>query len=144
MEQAARKRVIFICTHNSARSQMAEGWLRELAGDRYEVHSAGTEATAVRPEAAAVMQEAGVDISSHTSKTLDEYIGQRFDYVITVCDQAAEACPVFPGGGQRLHWSFSDPSAAGGTGQERMEVFRAVRDSIRRRIEQELIGTAET
>lgn len=118
---------------------MAEGWLRYLAWDRYEAYSAGTEATGVRPEAVAVMQEAGVDISSQTSKTLAQYIGQPFDYVVTVCDQAAEACPAFPGSGQRLHWSLPDPSAAGGTDQERLTVFRQVRDRIRERIESELL-----
>src|SRR5579883_657399 len=104
-----RQRVLFVCTHNSARSQMAEGWLRHLAGDRFEAHSAGTEATQVHPLAIRVMAEVGIDISGQHSKTIEEYLGQPFDWVITVCDQAAEACPLFPGGGERLHWSLLDP-----------------------------------
>jgi arsenate reductase len=129
-----RQRVLFICTHNSARSQMAEGYLRHIASDRFEVHSAGTEATSVRPEAIAVMAEIGVDISSHTSKTLDRYLGEPWDYVITVCDDANEACPVLPGAQQRSHWSFPDPSRATGSEPERMAVFRDVRDRIVRRV----------
>lgn len=134
------KRVLFICTHNSARSQMAEGWLGHLAGDRYESHSAGTEATMVRPLAIRAMAEVGVDISGHESKTLDRYLGQPWDYIITVCDQAQEACPIFPGGKRRLHWSFPDPSKAIGTGEEQLQVYRQVRDAIRERIEAELLG----
>src|SRR5438552_17688398 len=111
----APTRVLFICTHNSARSQMAEGWLRHLAGDRFEVHSAGTEATRVRPLAVQAMREAGIDISGQESKTLERYLNQPWDYVITVCDQANEVCPYFPGGKKRLHWSFPDPSQATGT-----------------------------
>lgn len=137
-----RRRVLFVCTHNSARSQMAEGWLRHLAGDRFEAHSAGTEATLVRPLAIRVMAEAGVDISAQRSKRLDEYLGQPFDYVVTVCDQAAEACPLFPGGGQRLHWSLPDPSKATGTPEEQLAAYRQVRDELRRRIEA-LVGAAE-
>lgn len=130
-----RQRVLFICTHNSARSQMAEGWLRHLAGDRYEVHSAGTEATRVRPLAIRAMDEVGIDIGDQESKTLDRYLGQTWDYVITVCDQAREACPVFPGGKRQLHWSFPDPSQAVGSDEERLAVFRLVRDAIHDRIE---------
>jgi arsenate reductase (thioredoxin) len=98
-----RLRVLFLCTHNSARSQMAEGLLRDMAGGRFEVFSAGTEATRVRPEAISVMAEIGVDISAQESKTLERYLGEPFDYVITVCDDANEACPVFPGARERLH-----------------------------------------
>ncbi len=103
-------RVLFLCTHNSARSQMAEGLLGHLAGDRFEAHSAGTEATRVRPLAVRAMEEIGVDISGQESKTLERYLGEPFDYVITVCDDANEACPVFPSAKERLHWSFEDPS----------------------------------
>ncbi len=104
-------RVLFVCTHNSARSQMAEGFLREYGGDRFEVFSAGTEATAVRPEAIKAMAEVGIDISGHESKTVDRYLGQSFAWVITVCDQAREACPIFPGAMETAHWGFDDPSA---------------------------------
>ena len=133
-----RTRVLFLCTHNSARSQMAEGLLGELAGDRFEAYSAGTEATRVRPEAIEAMREVGVDISGQKSKTLDQYLGEPFDYVVTVCDNANESCPVFPGAKRRLHWSLPDPSAVTGAGEERMEAFRSVRDRIRTLIESEL------
>jgi arsenate reductase (thioredoxin) len=129
-----------LCTHNSARSQMAEGWLRHLAGPRYNVESAGTKATAVRPLAIRAMEEAGVDISMHQSKTLDQFRGQPFDLVVTVCDDAAEACPVFPGAGRRLHWSLPDPSQATGSEEEQLQVYRQVRDVIRSRIEGEVIS----
>lgn len=131
-----KNRVLFICTHNSARSQIAEGWLRHLAGDRFEVHSAGTEATFVRPLAIKVMAEGGVDISGQQSKTLDLYLQQPWDYVITVCDQANESCPFFPGGKRRLHWSFPDPSIVMGTDDEKLVAYRQVRDSIRARVEE--------
>src|ERR687897_530676 len=117
-----KARVLFLCTHNSARSQMAEGLLRHLAGDRFEAYSAGTEATHVRPLAMRAMNEIGVDISGHESKTLERYLGEPFDYVITVCDDANEACPVFPGARRRLHWSFEDPAQARGSEDERLEV----------------------
>jgi arsenate reductase (thioredoxin) len=119
---------------------MAEGLLRHLAGDRFEVRSAGTEATFVRPEAIAAMADLGVDISGQESKTLERYLGEPLDYVVTVCDAANEACPVFPGAKNRLHWSFEDPSGAAGAQEERLEVFRTVRDEIRERIEKELIA----
>ena len=119
---------------------MAEGLLRHLAGDRFEVRSAGTEATFVRPEAVRVMAEVGADISGQESKTLDQYLGESFEYVITVCDDANEACPVFPGARNRLHWSFEDPSRATGADEERLEVFRRVRDRIRSRIQKELVA----
>ena len=137
---ADRKRVLFLCTHNSARSQMAEGLLRNLAADRFEVFSAGTEATRVRPEAISVMAEIGVNISSQASETLERYLGATLDLVITVCDDANEACPVFPGATERLHWSFPDPSKATGGYEERLHTFRNVRDEIRARIESELVG----
>jgi arsenate reductase len=135
-----RRRVLFLCTHNSARSQMAEGLLRHLAGDRFEPFSAGTEATRVRPLAIRAMAELGIDISGQESKTLDGYLGEPFDAVITVCDDANEACPVFPGARARLHWSFLDPSKATGTEQEQLAVYRRVRDAIRERIERELLA----
>jgi arsenate reductase (thioredoxin) len=128
-------RVLFLCTHNSARSQMAEGLLRRLAADRFEVASAGTEARGVNPLAVRAMAEIGVDLRGHTSKTLDRFLGERWDYVITVCDNANESCPVFPGRVTRLHWSFDDPSAAAGGDEQRLAVFRRVRDEIRAWIE---------
>jgi arsenate reductase len=127
---SARERVLFVCTHNSARSQMAEGWLRALGGDRYEAASAGTEATGVHPLAVRAMAEAGVDLRGHTSKTLDRFVGERWDWVITVCDAANERCPLFPGAGRRLHRSFDDPSRATGSEAERLAAFRRVRDEI--------------
>jgi arsenate reductase (thioredoxin) len=130
----AKQRVLFVCTHNSARSQMAEGFLRAMAGDRLEVASAGTEATRVHPLAVAAMRESGIDISGHRSKTLDEFEGQPFDYVITVCSTAAESCPVFAAPARRLAWDFEDPSKATGTEEERLAVFRKVREEIRGRI----------
>ena len=133
-------RVLFLCTHNSARSQMAEGLLRHLAGDRFEAHSAGTEATHVRPLAIQAMNELGVDITGQESKTLERYLGEPFDYVITVCDDANEACPFFPGARNRLHWSFEDPSQADGSEEERLAIFRRVRDEIREHVEQELVS----
>lgn len=138
-ESESTQKVLFLCTHNSARSQMAEGLLRNRAGDRFEVHSAGTEATHVRPQAVAAMSEIGVDVSGQESKTLDRYLEQEFDYVVTVCDDANEACPVFPGAKERMHWSFEDPSRATGTEEERLAVFRKVRDEIQARIEAELL-----
>jgi arsenate reductase len=118
---------------------MAEGLLRHLGGDRFEVHSAGTEATRVRPEAVSAMEELGVDLSGQESKTLERYLGEEFEYVITVCDDANEACPVFAGAKNRLHWSFRDPSRAAGDYEERLAAFRTVRDEIRARIETELL-----
>jgi arsenate reductase len=119
---------------------MAEGLLRHLAGDRFDVYSAGSEATFVRPQAIEVMNENGIDISGQKSKTLEEYLGQPFDYVITVCDSANEACPVFPGAKQRLHWSFEDPAAAVGREEERLRVFRSVRENIEEHIESNLLS----
>ncbi len=131
--------MLFLCTHNSARSQIAEGLLRHLAGDRFEAMSAGTEATHVRPLAVRAMDELGIDISGQESKTLERYLGQPIDYVVTVCDEANEACPFFPGARQRFHWSLPDPAAAEGTEEERLEVFRLVRDRLRDHIEEELV-----
>jgi len=134
-----KRRVLFLCAHNSARSQMAEGLLRALGGARFAAFSAGTEATHVRPLAIRAMAEVGIDISAQLSKTLDRYLDQAFDAVITVCDQANEACPIFFGAKERLHWSFPDPSTATGTEDEQLAVYRQVRDAIRARIEHELL-----
>jgi arsenate reductase (thioredoxin) len=128
------KRVLILCTGNSARSQMAEGLLRHEAGDRVEVFSAGTRPTTVRPEAIAALAELGIDISGHRSKSVDEFAGQPFDFVITVCDAANEACPVFPAGVERLHWSFEDPAAVEGSDDERLAAFRRIRDQIHERL----------
>jgi arsenate reductase len=123
-------RVLFLCTGNSARSQMAEGLLRSFGGGRYEVLSAGTRPSLVRPEAIAVMSELGIDLSGHRSKNVREFDGQHFDYVITVCDQANESCPIFPGETERIHWSVPDPAAVEGSETERLAAFRRVRDSL--------------
>ena len=130
-----KQRVLFICTHNSARSQMAEGLLRHYADDRFEVFSAGIDATAVRPEAVEVMAEVGIDISGQTAKALDPLLARSFDWVITVCDWARQACPVFPGAEQTAHWSFEDPEETVGTA-ERLAAFRGVRQEIARRVHQ--------
>lgn len=129
-----RKRVLILCTGNSARSQMAEGLLRHLAGDRFEVMSAGVSPTQVKPEAITAMREIGIDISSHRSKSVDEFSNEQFDYVITVCDNANEQCPVFPGSTKRIHWSFEDPAAAAGDENARLAGFFRVRDEILQRL----------
>ena len=129
-----RQRVLVLCTHNSARSQMAEGLLRALAPDRFDVASAGTEATRVHPLAIRAMDELGIDLRGHRSKTVDRLLAEPWDYVITVCDGAHERCPLFPGRTTRLHWSFEDPSAATGSEDERLAVFRRVRDAIAARL----------
>jgi arsenate reductase (thioredoxin) len=126
-----KKRVLILCTGNSARSQMAEGLLRHDAGDRFAVASAGTRPGRVRPEAIAVMRELGIDIAGHRSKSVDEFAGQSFDYVLTVCDNARESCPVFPGKTVKIHQSFADPAALEGSEEERLNLFRRVRDEMR-------------
>ncbi|MFN3419992.1 MAG: arsenate reductase ArsC [Pyrinomonadaceae bacterium] len=126
-----KKRILVLCTGNSARSQMAEGFLRQFLGDSFEVYSAGTAPGIVRPEAIAVMNEAGIDISSQWSKSVNEYTGSRFDYVLTVCDNAREACPYFPAETKMIHHSFEDPAVVGGDENSRLEAFRRVRDAIR-------------
>jgi arsenate reductase len=126
-----KKRVLILCTGNSARSQMAEGLLRHDAGKRFEVESAGTKPSAVRPEAIAALRELGIDISGHRSKSVEEFDGHHFDYVITVCDSARESCPVFFGTADRLHRSFDDPAAFNGSEGERLALFRRVRDELR-------------
>ncbi len=131
-----KRRVLFLCTGNSCRSQMAEGYLRHLAGDRFDAASAGTDPVGLNPGAVEAMQEIGVDISRHESKKVDQFLGQRFDFVITVCDRAKEACPTFHGAGSLLHWSFDDPARAEGTEDERRTTFRRVRDEIVERLDQ--------
>lgn len=128
---ADKKRVLILCTGNSARSQMAEGLLQHDAGDRFDVASAGTKPGTVRPEAIAVMKEIGIDISGHRSKSVDEFADQKFEYVLTVCDNAKETCPIFPGHANRLHQNFEDPATAEGSEEARLAVFRRVRDQIR-------------
>jgi len=128
---ADKNRVLILCTGNSARSQMAEGLLRHEAGDRFTVESAGTKPSTVRPEAITVMKELGIDITSYRSKHVDEFAGQDFDYVLTVCDNAKESCPVFFGKATRLHHSFNDPAAVEGSEEKRLGVFREVRDELR-------------
>jgi arsenate reductase (thioredoxin) len=126
-----KKRVLILCTGNSARSQMAEGLLRHDAGERFEVESAGTRPGIVRPEAIAVMRELGIDIAGHRSKHVEEFEEQRFDYVITVCDNARESCPVFFGEAKRLHQSFDDPAVVNSPEIEQLTLFRRVRDELR-------------
>lgn len=127
-------RVLILCTGNSARSQMAEGLLRHDAGESYQVFSAGTKPSYVRPEAIAVMHEIGIDISRQRSKSLDEFAGHEFDCVITVCDNARESCPVFPARTKRIHWSIEDPAAVSGSEDERLAAFRHIRDELRSRL----------
>jgi arsenate reductase len=129
------KRVLFVCTGNKARSQMAEGLLRHLAGDRFEAHSAGTRPSGLAAETVAVMREIGIDVSGQRSKHVDEYAGQAFDYVITVCDSARQECPVFPGG-EQTHWDVEDPADTEGAGASRIDAFRKARDTLRALIEE--------
>ena len=123
--------VLFVCTHNSARSQMAEGLLRAFHGSRFEAHSAGTEATVVKPEAARALEELGIDPTSQFSKTTEAFEGHSIDYVVTVCDSAREACPFFPAAKARVHRSFADPSDVTTSPEARMEAFRRSREEIR-------------
>lgn len=129
-----KKRLLFLCTGNSARSQMAEGLLRTMAGDRYEVFSAGTRPVGLNPNAVKAMSEIGIDISGHRSKSVDEFTGQEFDSIITVCDHARESCPIFPGSAQRIHHSFKDPAAA--PQESQLAEFREVRDEMERWLRQ--------
>ena len=133
-EQTTRRCVLFLCTGNSCRSQMAEAFLREIAGDGFEVASAGTIPVRVNPLAVRVMAESAIDISDQYAKSVDEMAGRHFDYVITVCDRAREVCPVFPGDAKKLHWSFDDPAEATGTEEQQVSVFRRVRDEIAKRV----------
>jgi arsenate reductase len=131
-----KKRILILCTGNSARSQMAEGLLRRDAGDRFEVFSAGTKPSQVRSEAITVMRELGIDISGNRSKSVDEFAGQPFDYVLTVCDNAKETCPIFPGGTATLHRSFTDPAMVQGSEEQRLAAFRSVRDELRQYLQE--------
>jgi len=137
IEQPGKKRILFICTHNSARSQMAEGLLNYLYGDTYLAYSAGTEPSVVNPYAIQVMAEIGIDISKNRSKSINEFIEQKLDYVITVCDHANETCPFFPGGMKRLHRSFEDPASFKGADADTLSEFRRVRDEIKEWIAEE-------
>ena len=132
MTMTKRQRVLFLCTGNSARSQMAEALLRHIAGDQFEVFSAGTRPAGLNPNAVTAMSEIGINIAESRSKSIDEFAGQQFEYVFTVCDSAKESCPIFPGGGKRLHQSFEDPAAA--SADRQLVVFREVRDQIAERL----------
>jgi arsenate reductase len=128
-------RVLILCTGNSARSQMAEGLLRDMAGDRFEVASAGVAPSRVRPEAIEAMREIDIDISEHRSKSVDEFLGQSFDYVVTVCDNANQQCPMFPGKSERIHWSIPDPAEVAGDQNARLAAFRSARDELREKLQ---------
>ena len=129
-----KKKLLVLCTGNSARSQMGEGLFRNAGGPGWEVFSAGTKPSFVRPEAIAVMREIDIDISGHRSKSADEFAGQQFDYVVTVCDNARDNCPMFPGGAKCIHWSFEDPATVQGDDETRLAAFRKIRDQIRQRV----------
>jgi arsenate reductase len=133
-------KVLFLCTGNSARSQMAEGYLRHVAGDRFEPLSAGIEPKGLNPLAIEAMQEIGIDISQQQSKDVVSFLGQYIPYIVTVCDNARERCPIFPRTFKFLHWSFDDPAAASGSREENLAVFRRVRDEIAHRIDEELVS----
>jgi arsenate reductase len=130
----AKQKILIVCTGNSARSQMAEGLLRHEGGDRFEVFSAGTKPSVVRPEAIAVMNEIGIDIAQQRSKSVNEFADQPLDFVVTVCNSAKETCPLFRGDGKRLHWPFEDPAAVEGSLEQRKVAFRRIRDQIHGRI----------
>ena len=134
-----KPKVLFLCTGNSARSQIAEGYLRHVAGDRFEPLSAGIEPKGLNPLAVQAMHEIGIDISSHTSKDVVSLLGQHVPYVVTVCDNARERCPIFPGTWEFLHWSFEDPAAAVGSDEERLAVFRRVRDELIAHIDERFV-----
>jgi len=142
--RSMRKRVLFVCTHNSARSQMAEGLLRAWAGDRFEVFSAGTQPTEVRPEAVAVMAELGIDISAHRAKALSEFAGQEFSWLVTVCDRAWQECSAVPGVENPAHWGIEDPAGATGGEEERLAVFRRVRNDIGNRLHVFILAAGRT
>lgn len=131
----AKKRILFLCTGNSCRSQMAEGFLKHLWGDKFEAYSAGVNPTRINPLSIKAMQEVGIDISTQKSKSVKEFLGQQFDYVITVCDNAKQTCPIFPGKCEKMHWNLEDPALAQGTEEEKLAIFRKVRNEIKRKIE---------
>lgn len=137
--EVIRKKVLFVCTHNSARSQMAEELLNSLCGKKYQAFSAGTEPSVVNPYAIQVMSEIGIDISKHRSKSINEFLEQKFEYVITVCDHANETCPFFPGGMKRLHRSFEDPASFRDNEADTRSEFRRIRDEIKGWIAKKLI-----
>ena len=137
---SSKPKVLFLCTGNSARSQMAEGYLRHVAGDEFEAMSAGIEPKGLNPLAIEAMNEIGIDISRQTSKDVVKLLGQHIPYVVTVCDNARERCPIFPRTYKFLHWSFEDPAAAQGSPEEKLAVFRRVRDEIAHRIDEELVS----
>ena len=139
-----KQKVLFLCTGNSCRSQMAEGWLRHLAGDRYDVVSAGIHPVGLNPYAVTVMGEAGINISNQKSERVDAYLNQAFHYVITVCDRAQESCPMFPGASCLLHWNFEDPAKATGTYEQKLLAFRKTRDEIADRIRHFLVEQRNT
>ena len=139
-----KMRILVLCTGNSARSQMGEGLFRDEGGGGYEVSSAGTKPSQVRPEAIAVMREIGIDISGNRSKSVDEFAGQAFDFVVTVCDSARDNCPVFPGATKRIHWSLEDPASVAGTEDERLAAFRRIRDQLRERVKAFVYEQART
>ena len=143
MQMSEPRRVLFLCTHNSARSQMAEAFLNTLGEGRFQAFSAGTRARGLHPFSIQAMGEVGIDISLQQSKTLDDFVDQPFDLVITVCDEANEACPYFANAKERRHWSFEDPSAVAGD-DARYAAFVAVRDAIRERVEREIIAVPAT
>jgi arsenate reductase len=126
-----KKKVLFLCTGNSCRSQMAEGFLRHFGGDKYEAYSAGVDPAQVNPLSVKVMQESGIDISDQISQSAIEFTGEEFDYVVTVCDNAKQTCPVFPGGYEKIHWDLKDPAEAEGTNEEILQFFRTIRDQIK-------------
>jgi len=134
-----KKKVLFLCTHNACRSQMAEGLLKNLAGGKFEAYSAGVDPTSVHPLARKVMEEIGIDISGQQSKSVDELLDKEFDYVITVCDNARQTCPFFLGNVERLHWNLEDPAEVKGTEEKRLQEFRMVRNQLKDYI-QELIS----
>lgn len=140
----SKPKVLFLCTGNSARSQMAEGYLRHVAGDEFESLSAGIDPKGLNPLAVEAMKEIGIDISQQRSKDVREFLGQAIPYVITVCDNARERCPIFPLTYKFLHWSFDDPASADGSHPEKLAVFRRVRDELRQRIDDELVGSLFT
>lgn len=131
-----KKKILVICRHNSARSQMAEGFLESLYSDHFEAKSAGLEPSAVNPYAIKVMSEIGIDISHHRSKSVKEFVGTKFDYIVTVCDEAKEMCPFFPGGGEYIHKSFQDPAGCQGSDEEKILCFRSIRDEIKKWLEE--------
>jgi arsenate reductase len=141
--KSSKPKVLFLCTGNSARSQMAEGYLRHVAGDRFEPLSAGIEPKGMNPLAVEAMSEIGIDISRQESKDVASFLGQYIPYIVTVCESARERCPIFPRMYKFLHWDFDDPAAVQGTREEKLAVFRRVRDEIARRIEQELVAPVE-